>query len=141
MSLIKSTDRLFPTFFDEFFTDRWPMFAREKIVTPAVNIKEYEGGYHVEVAAPGLHKEDFKLSVEGNWLTISAERKEEKKEEKGKYTRQEFSYSSFKRTFELPVNVLADKIDATYKDGVLIIDLPVQVSKKESKPEKLIAIH
>jgi HSP20 family protein len=141
MSLITSTNRLFPTFFDEFFSDRWPVFAREKMAIPAVNIKEYEGGYHVEVAAPGLRKEDFQLSMEGNWLTISAEKKEEKKEEKAKYTRQEFSYSSFKRTFELPENVLTDKIDATYKDGVLIIDLPVQASKKAEKPEKMIAIH
>jgi HSP20 family protein len=98
---------------------------------PAVNVKENENGFQIEVAAPGLKKEDFKLSLHENRLTISAKQEENKEENKEKYTRQEFNYTSFQRTFTLPKNVDGDKIEATYTDGVLHVGLP---KKEEIKP-------
>lgn len=108
---------------------------------PAVNISEDEKNYSVEVVAPGFSKEDFKLKVEEDILTISAETKSEKKEDgKGKeYTRREYSYSSFTRSFRLPDNVKDDSISASYKDGVLKLELPK--SKTQVKATKEIAIN
>src|SRR5690606_11982499 len=98
----------------------------------AVNISEDQDSYHVELAAPGLKKEDFKLNVEDDVLRISVEKKEEKnKTEKG-YTRREFNYTNFSRSFTLPDSVNTDGIKASYKDGVLEIDLP----KKEEEKTK-----
>ena len=100
---------------------------------PAVNITEGKSGYNLELAAPGLQKKDFKIDVNGNLLTISAE-KEEKKEEKKdeKYTRKEYNYSSFSRSFTLPEEVQQDKIEASYDGGILKLALP----KNEKATEK-----
>ncbi|PWK28617.1 HSP20 family protein [Arcicella aurantiaca] len=98
---------------------------------PAVNVKESENGFQIEVAAPGLKKEDFKLSLHENRLTISAKQEENSEEKTEKYTRQEFNYTSFQRTFTLPKNVDGDKIEATYADGILHVGLP---KKEELKP-------
>ncbi len=106
---------------------------------PAVNIKESKEDYQVEVAAPGMNKDDFKIELENNFLVISSE-KEDKKEEEGKeFTRREFSYQSFKRSFSLPKTIEDSKIKANYKDGVLKITLPKKEEAKE-KPKKLITI-
>ncbi len=96
---------------------------------PAVNIAESENEFHIELAAPGLKKEDFKINLEQNLLTVSAERKEEKSEsdEARKYNRIEYNYSSFMRTFTLPETADHTKISAEYKDGILFIS----VTKKE----------
>lgn len=96
---------------------------------PAVNIAESENEFHIELAAPGLKKEDFKINLEQNLLTVSAERKEEKSEsdEAKKYNRIEYNYSSFMRTFTLPETADHTKISAEYKDGILFIS----VTKKE----------
>ncbi|MTI30867.1 Hsp20/alpha crystallin family protein [Cytophagales bacterium RKSG123] len=95
---------------------------------PAVNIKESEKEYHVEVAAPGLKKDDFKIDVdeEGDVLMISSEHQatSEEKSKAGDYRRKEFSYESFQRSFNLPEHVKADKITANYNDGVLDICIP-----------------
>jgi HSP20 family protein len=98
---------------------------------PAVNVKENENAFQIEVAAPGLKKEDFKLSLHENRLTISAKQEENKEEKTEKYSRQEFNYSSFQRTFTLPKNVDGEKIDASYTDGILHVGLP---KKEELKP-------
>lgn len=98
---------------------------------PAVNVKENENGFQIEVAAPGLKKEDFKLSLHENRLTISAKQEAKTEEKTEKYTRQEFNYTSFQRTFTLPKNVDGDKIDATYSEGILHVGLP---KKEELKP-------
>lgn len=108
---------------------------------PAVNVSEKKDMYCIEVAAPGLKKEDFKISMEDDVLTISAH-KEEKKEEKDKednYTRREFNYSSFTRSFTLPEDVDADKISAKYTDGVLNMCVPKkpEMQKKSSKEIKI----
>lgn len=106
---------------------------------PAVNVVESAEGYRIEVAAPGLQKSDFKLNLDHNRLTISAE-KENKAEASGeKYTRREFSYSSFQRTFTLPTTVDGEKINATYTDGVLHVELPKREEAKV-KPARSIEI-
>jgi HSP20 family protein len=100
---------------------------------PAVNVKENEKNYEIEVAAPGMKKEDFNIAVDNGILTISAESKDEKEQKEDNYTRREFSYSSFSRSFSLPQNVDEDNIKAKYENGVLYLT----VSKiEEAKPHK-----
>lgn len=103
---------------------------------PAVNISENSDSFMIEVVAPGFKKEDFKLKVDDDVLTISAESKAEK-ESGGKqkeYTRREYSYSSFTRSFRLPDNVKDDSIAATYTDGILTLTLPKsKVSEKATR--------
>jgi HSP20 family protein len=99
---------------------------------PEVNIRETEKDFRMEMAVPGMQKKDFQIHVENNVLTISSEKQEESTEKKENYTRREFSYNSFSRSFNLPDNCLADKIDARYENGLLMITLP----KKEVTPAK-----
>jgi HSP20 family protein len=94
---------------------------------PAVNIAETENEFHIELAVPGLKKEDFKISVDKNILSVSAEKKTENVEEGKKYSKREYSYNSFVRTFTLPESADQAKIDAQYNDGVLSLS----VAKKE----------
>lgn len=98
---------------------------------PAVNVKENDGAFEIEVAAPGLKKEDFKLSLHENRLSISTKKEQSNEEKTEQYTRQEFNYSSFQRTFTLPKSVDGEKIEATYSDGILHVNLP---KKEEIKP-------
>ena len=105
------------------------------ITMPTVNVTEDKDKYQLALAAPGLTKKDFKVDVNGNILTISAQ-KEESKEEKDKtYSRREYNYSSFSRSFTLPEEVEADKIDAGYEEGILKIVLPknANTGKKNQK--------
>ncbi len=122
-----------PSILTDFFSDYFngdvsPRFAQASV--PAVNINESENEFKVELAAPGMSKPDFHIEVENGLLTISAEKKEEKKEENVQYTRKEFSYSSFKRSFTLPESVNPENISAAYENGVLVLTLP---KKEESK--------
>ena len=106
---------------------------------PSVNVTENEKEFKIEMAAPGLERKDFKVEVENGMLCISSEKEEETKEEKKNYTRKEYSYNSFSRSFALPDNSLPDKINAKYDNGILNITLP----KKEvtvSKPVKEIKV-
>ncbi len=96
---------------------------------PAVNIKEEKDKFVLELAAPGMSKDDFKINLDNNQLTISSERKNEKKEKEDNYTRREFVFSSFSRSFTLPKTINVDKINADYKNGVLSLVLP----KKEEE--------
>lgn len=142
MTLI-SYNNTFPKFFavpgrDKFFTrdvDHWFTNEKNKALLPAVNVKEKESGYELEVAAPGRKKEDFKIELNQDVLTISSE-KEHKKEEKdkdGTYTQREFSYQSFSRSFRLPKGkVDGEKIQARYENGILHLSLP---KKEEAKPK------
>lgn len=135
MSLIKRDDLNFPTL-ASIFDD---LFSREMLngnrmagtSIPAVNIKESKDDFVVEVAAPGMRKEDFKVELNNNVLTISSERKQEETDNNEKYSRREFSYQAFSRSFTLPEIVEADKIKARYKDGVLNLTIP---KKEEAKP-------
>src|ERR1700753_1052606 len=103
-------------FNDTFFSDR--MVSR----VPAVNISESENNYHVELAAPGLKKEDFKLNLERNQLTISVEQTDEQQDEQKNYSKREYSYRSFVRSFTLPESADHGQIEASYADGILRID-------------------
>lgn len=90
---------------------------------PAVNIKETEKSFDIELAAPGFEKQDFKVDVDNGVLNISAETKKEDEEKNNQYTRREFSYSSFNRSFSLPQQIKEDDIKAKYENGVLKISL------------------
>jgi len=107
---------------DRFFDN--DSFFRGFKKVPSANIKEKDNRFEVELAAPGMQKDDFKVEVANNILTVSAERKDEKNEENENYTRKEFSYSSFTRSFELPATVNADAIKAAYENGILVLTLP-----------------
>ena len=133
-ALSKGTAKV-PAVFDDFFKpwnewfDNGGLWGRTMNV-PAVNIADNENEYEVSLAAPGLKKDDFKIDVDGNMLTISSE-KEENKEEKDKaFTRKEYNYSSFSRSFTLPDEINREKIEAKYEEGVLKIALP---KKEEAK--------
>ena len=96
---------------------------------PAVNITEQKDAYLVSLAAPGLKKEDFKIDIDGNLLTISSSKEETKEEKEAKFTRKEYNFSSFSRTFTLPEEISKEKIEASYENGLLNITLPL---KKEA---------
>jgi HSP20 family protein len=140
MTLIKRSNNLFPnvpSFFDDFFLKDLTGWSNTNsgygTSLPAVNIKEDENGFHVEVAAPGLAKDDFKIEVENDVLTISSEKESKQESENDNYARREFHYASFKRTFTLPENVVdVDKVKANYNNGVLNIALP---KREEVKPK------
>jgi len=149
MKALLKRDNLFPTWSNDLFdTGRFLSprlfdfsgdafdFANR---VPSVNITENEKEFKIEMAAPGLERNDFKVEVEDGVLCISSEKEKESKEEKKNYTRREYSYNSFSRSFTLPDNSSPDKIDAKYENGVLNITLP----KKEvtvSKPAKEIKV-
>ncbi len=98
--------------------------AGKALTLPRVNITEDKTSYNLSVAAPGLHKKDFKIDVDGNLLTVSAHKEEEKEEKDDSFTRREYNYSSFSRSFTMPEEVDLDKINATYDGGVLKLALP-----------------
>lgn len=112
--------------FDNLFNDS---FVSDRLVTrvPAVNITETETAYHVELAAPGLSKSDFQINVDKNVMSISADKQEEKTENDKVYSKKEYSYTSFSRSFTLPDVVDYSNIEASYEDGIL----KVVIGKKE----------
>jgi HSP20 family protein len=107
---------------------------------PAVNIKENGDHYTVCLAAPGLNKEDFRLDVEDNMLTISSEKEETKEEKEDKFNRREYSYTSFSRSFSLPDDVKQDAIEARYQNGELKINLPRKEEAKKAILSKQIEV-
>jgi HSP20 family protein len=147
MTLMKRNGNLlnsFPALFDDFFNRdlfNWGQsnFSNTNTTIPAVNIKETNDNYEVEVAAPGMTKNDFRIELDGNMLTISSEKSNER-EEKGQenYSRREFSYQSFQRTFNLPKDVVdADKIQAKYSDGVLQLLIPKREEARQRPPRQI----
>lgn len=117
----------FPRLFEDFFGKdvfNTPFFQESSATVPAVNIRENENDYLLELAAPGMKKEDFHVSLKDRLLTISSESKSENTEEKDNFSRREFSYSSFKRSFTLPESVDQDSIAANYADGLLTLTIP-----------------
>ncbi len=134
MKLVKRNHSI-PTFFDDFFVkDFFETPTYSKHTVPAVNIHENENDFEVEVAAPGLKKEDFNVKLEKNYLIISAENKEEKEERKGKTTSREFSYKSFRRAFTVESEKIdADNIKAIYENGILQLVLPKRTVVEASK--------
>jgi HSP20 family protein len=120
---------------NDFFSDDWPQPAVKGLSIPAANITEAPDAFNLKMAAPGYRKEDFKLEIENGNLLISAETKEEKEEKTEKFTRREYSFGSFSRSFALPENVRRDQIAAEYKDGVLTVKLPKFESQEKPKLE------
>lgn len=118
---------LISNFFDN---DADNFFNRRHCNVPATNIVENNESFELELAVPGMKKEDFKIDVENNTLTISSEKQEEKEENEKNYTRKEFVYGSFSRSFMLPKSIDTDKIKAEYKDGVLCLNLPKKDEEK-----------
>jgi HSP20 family protein len=116
-----------PNLFDDDFL---PLLSDRKSTMPAVNIREDEKKYFLELAIPGMDKKDLKIDINEDVLTISSENKSETEENRNGYKRKEFSYSSFSRNFYLPENVEREKIEANYKDGILSVELPKQEEEK-----------
>jgi len=140
MKLIRFNDQ--PTFsdlLDSFFeNDPNNFFSKSNFNVPATNIVENENSFELELAVPGMKKEDFNINVENNMLTISSEKQVEN-EEKGKnYTRNEFVYGSFSRSFVLPKSVDSEKIKAEYKDGVLNLNLPKKAEEKLKEKKQIL---
>jgi HSP20 family protein len=113
-------------FNDDFF----PALSSRTSSMPAVNIREDEKYYNLELAVPGIDKKDLKIDINEDVLTISSEVKNENEESRDGYKRKEFSYTSFCRSFYIPENVNRDKIEANYKDGILYVGLPKQEEEK-----------
>jgi HSP20 family protein len=127
MSLIKFNNN--PSPFDSIFNDFFegellPGRPQTGGSTPAANIRETEKGFHVELASPGMTKGDFKIEVDEDLLTIRSEKKSESENNEERYTKREFNYTSFVRSFRLPEQVDADNISANYSDGILKLEIP-----------------
>ncbi len=140
--LLKSKDfPVLPNVFNDFFRD-WSStnFSDTNTTLPAVNIKENENDFIVDVAVPGMDKKDFKIDLDDDILTISSEKKIDNDTSDENYTRKEYSYMSFKRSFTLPKGVVdRDNINATYKNGELKITIP-KLEEAKPKPLKLIEV-
>ena len=121
---------------NEWVDEKWP-FSNQ---TPAVNVKETEKNYEITLAAPGLQKSDFTIDVNGSMITVSAEQDEKKEEKDESFTRREYSYSSFCRSFSLPEDIVQEKIDANYVNGELKLLLPKKEEAKKTVPQK-ISVH
>ncbi len=149
MNITKKNGNLFNTFpvlFNDFFTRDmydWNQsnFSNSGTTVPSVNIKETKETFEVELAAPGMKKDDFKIHLDGNLLTISSESDSGfEEQEESIYSRKEFSYQSFQRSFTLPKDVVdSDKINAKYEGGVLHLTIPKREEAKQ-KPPRLIQI-
>ena len=128
-----------PTFFNDFFDNDWMM--KTNATAPAINVVESDKDYKVEVAAPGMKKEDFNIHLgDNNELIITMEQKNENKEEHKKYLRREFAYSKFQQSFILPDDVEKEKISASVNDGILTIELPKQAPEEKAKVNRVIEI-
>lgn len=129
---------------DDFFDDRnWvrnmipDSFWNGKRSEPALNIKETDDDYEIELAAPGFSKKDFEVTIDDNCLNISAEKKSSQEEKDDNYTRQEFSYNAFQRSLRLPENVKQEAIKAKYNDGILSFKLAKKEEAKKLPPKKV----
>ena len=140
MNLIRKQNTWYPSIMDDFFNTNWnfdiPTYSNS---LPAVNIKENDKEFSLQIASPGLNKEDFQVSFEENVISIEVVKKDDVKKNNTDFTRFEFDYNSFKRSFIIPESVETSKIEALYLNGVLNINLP---KKKEAQPlpKKLIKI-
>ena len=145
MMPVRRTQGWLPGILDDFFGNEW--VDKTSSTAPAVNVIETDKEYKVEIAAPGLTRDDFKIDInEDNELTVSMEKKVEKNEESEKegkkhtYLRREFSYSSFRQRMILPDNVNVDNIDAKMGNGVLTIDIPKKTEEEKRKNMRQIDI-
>ncbi len=142
MTPVRRNQNWLPSIFNDFFDNEW--MERANATAPAINVIENDKDYQIELAAPGMTKDDFNVKLdEDNNLVITMEKKNENKEEdkkNGRYLRREFSYSKFQQTMILPDDVEKDKISATVEHGVLTIDLPKMTQEEVKKAERHIDI-
>lgn len=141
MMPVRRTQNWLPSIFNDFFDNDW--MVKANATAPAINVFETEKEYKVELAAPGMTKEDFNVHIdEENNLVISMEKKTENKEEKkeGRYLRREFSYSKFQQTMILPDDVDKEKISAQVENGVLNIGLPKFSEQEKEKAKRFIDV-
>ena len=137
----KRSQNWLPSIFNDFFCNEW--LAKANSNSPAINIRETEDRYEVEVAAPGLTKDDFKIRIEDdNQLIVTMDKSSENKEEKeeGRYLRREFYYSHFQQSMILPENIDKERIGAKVENGVLTIDIPKRKEEERVPAAKEIAI-
>lgn len=130
----------FSSWMDEFFNRDWPALSQNfnsGITLPKVNIRETAEEYFVEMAVPGMQKSDFNIELDNKILVISNEKEEEKEVKEDNYTRREFGYSSFKRSFSLPETVNEENIKAEYRDGILSVHLPKREEAKQKPPRNI----
>jgi HSP20 family protein len=146
MSLIKRNGALpqvFPALFDDFLSRdlfNWNNgnFSTTQTSLPAVNIKETAEAFEVELAAPGMDKQDFKVELNGNQLTISSTKENREQEQEPGYTHREFSYQSFQRSFGLPKEVVdEDRIQARYENGLLHLLIPKKQQALQKGPRRI----
>lgn len=141
MAITKFTG-MYPSLFDRFLEGDlfdWSNknYSTTNTTLPSVNIKEDNDGFEVEMAAPGLKKEDFKIELNGDLLTISSEKNEDDVKDEKRYTRREFSYQSFTRSFTLPNIADSGKINAKYHNGILTVEIPKKEEAKPKPPKKI----
>ncbi|MFZ1706112.1 MAG: Hsp20/alpha crystallin family protein [Saprospiraceae bacterium] len=139
MTELMKKKSLFPAFFDDFFTKDFfdwndKNFTNIGSTLPSANLMEDDKKYNIELAVPGMKKEDFKIELTNGILTVTSEKKEEKeeKDKDGKYLRREFRYSSFNRSFNLPANIKEEDVHAKYDGGILHIEIGKTEVKTES---------
>src|SRR4051812_38666821 len=143
MSIIKRNGQSIPALFDDLFSRElfnWGNnnYSSTSTTIPSVNIRETADAYEVEMAAPGMSKQDFKVELDGNVLTISSSKEKNFEDKQQNYTRREFSYESFRRSFELPRNVVDEQnINARYENGVLHLTIPKREEAKQKGPRTI----
>ena len=138
MTPAKASQNWLPGIFNDFFGNEW--IAKSNSSAPAINILETDKEYEVEIAAPGITKDDFNVTVtKDNHLIVTVENKSEneEKDKKGKFLRREFSYSQFQQTLILPDNVEKDAIEAKQEDGVLTVTIPKKKAPEATEPKKI----
>jgi len=138
---VRRSQNWLPDVFNDLFDTNW--MVKSNATAPAINVIETADEYKVEVAAPGMTKEDFNIKIdEDNQLVVTMEKKQENKEEnkESRYLRREFSYTKFQQTMFLPDNVVKDKIGACMDNGVLMMNIPKMSPEEEKKAERLIEI-
>lgn len=142
MSVVKRNQLLFPSIVNDLLGPDW--FGGTNWLpntsTPAVNVRETESDYRLELVVPGFQKDEIQLEVDHDVLKISARHQEEKNEENERYTRREFSMSSFQRSFQLPETVNDEGISADYREGILHVTLPKR-EEAMPKPKRLISLN
>ena len=129
-----------PAYWDDFFNDNFFNQLNSKNSNenrPAVNVAENDGGYTIEVAAPGIDRKAFNLEIENDVLTISTEKKDSKEEQKQNYLRREFNYQSFKRSFQLPETIDQEQINASHNAGILTLILPKKEEVVQEAPRQI----
>lgn len=139
MMPVKKGQSWLPVIFHDFFGNEW-IERTKSTSTPAVNIIEKDNEYEVQIAAPGVCKDDISVHInEDNYLVVTVEEKREndEKDKKGKFLRREFSYSQFRQTLALPENIEPDKIEATQKNGILKVVIPKKALPAPKEPKRI----